>query len=78
MTILAELVALMPNTPPEMMPKLVMLAVSAALMPNKLPEIVPVLALVAVRVALSKMPVAPPERNIELVHVWLEPVAVHC
>jgi hypothetical protein len=75
--ILAALVALMPNTPPEMIPKLVTLAVSAALMPNKLPEIVPVPVLVTVSVALSKMPLAPPERNIALVHVWLVPAVVH-
>lgn len=61
-----------------MAPKFVTLAVSAALTPNTLPEIVPEPALVAVRVALSKIPVAPPEREIVLVHVWLVPVAVHC
>ena len=72
------LVALTPNTPPEMAPKLVTFAVSAALTPKMLPEIVPELALVAVRVALSEIPVAPPEREIELVHVWLVPVGVHC
>ena len=78
MVMLAVLVALTPNTPAEMAPKFVTLAVSAALTPNTLPEIVPEPALVAVRVALSKIPVAPPEREIVLVHVWLVPVAVHC
>ena len=68
----------MPNAPPEMIPKFVTLAVSTALMPNMVPEIVPELVLVTVRVPLSKMPLAPPERNIELVHVWLVPVVVHC
>jgi hypothetical protein len=55
-----------------------MLAAVAALIPNAPPEIVPELALVAVRVALSEIPVAPPEREIVLVHVWLVPVVVHC
>ena len=78
MVILAALVALMPKTPPEMMPKLVTLAVSVASMPNKLPDIVPDAVLVTVTVAVSEMPLAPPERNIELVQVWLVPVVVHC
>ena len=77
MMMLATLVALMPNMPPEMVPKLVTLAVSAALIPNMLPEMVPEIVLVTVRVAPSEMPLAPPERNIELVQAWLVPAVVH-
>ena len=60
----------------EMTPALVTLAVVAA-MPALVPVMVPLLVLVTVRVAASKMPKAPPERNTELVQVWLAPAVTH-
>ncbi len=48
-----------------------------AAMPAFVPVTVPVFVLVTVRVAASKMPKAPPERNTELVQVWLAPAVAH-
>ena len=59
-----------------MIPALVTLAVVAA-MPALVPVMVPVFVLVTVRVAPSKMPTPPPERNTELVQVWLTPAVAH-
>ena len=61
---------------PVMIPALVTLAVVAG-MPAVVPVMVPVFVLVTVRVAASTMPNAPPERNTELVQVWLAPAVAH-
>ena len=70
-------VAWMAKLVPEMVPKLLTLAVMAW-MPALVPEMVPVLVLVTVSVPVSLRPMAPPDRNMELVQVWPAPVAVHC
>src|SRR5262249_50058726 len=38
----------------------------------------PAAVLVTLRVALSKRPVAPPDRNMEFVQIWLVPTGTHC